>query len=167
MHYLQLVGCQSIFLDTMGRDGAVNGQTAQPAVSSQHALEPDVRRQPNQENARANDGLSYDKDAFLVRFEDGDAKDPMNFSSGRKALLTLEMGLLALTGTVGSSIITPAESALSAYLDISMEATVLTLSLFVLGTLNTCRINTLLSGFSRVAFFLSSCFPSRLFKFEC
>lgn len=70
---------------------------------------------------------------FLVKFEKEDGDNPMEFSPYLKAWLTLEMGLLALTGTVGSSIITPAETNIAAYLSTSKEVTVLALSLFLLG----------------------------------
>lgn len=125
-----------------------------------------MRQHAIQEEATANAGSSYDKEAFLVRFGEGDPKNPMNFSAGRKALLTLEMGLLALTGTVGSSIITPAESAISAYLDTSVEATVLTLSLFVLGTLS--NLMSTISCFSSPLFsFLLPLPPGLLFDLQC
>ncbi|KAA8644135.1 hypothetical protein EYZ11_001705 [Aspergillus tanneri] len=74
-----------------------------------------------------------DRDAFLVRFEDGDKENPKNWKPYYKLWLTIEMGMLAFVGSLGSSIMTPASATLSAYLDVSIEATVLVLSLFVLG----------------------------------
>ncbi|KAK9366992.1 major facilitator superfamily domain-containing protein [Lipomyces kononenkoae] len=60
-------------------------------------------------------------DTPVVSFEEGDPENPMNFRPWFKAWLTLEMGLLALAGSVGSSIITPAETAIASYLNISSE----------------------------------------------
>lgn len=72
-----------------------------------------------------------EKERFLVRMEPSD--DPKKMNSDRKAWICLQMSLLSLTASIGSSIISPAEAVLAAYLDISLEATVLTVSLFVLG----------------------------------
>ncbi|KAF3761474.1 MFS general substrate transporter [Cryphonectria parasitica EP155] len=57
----------------------------------------------------------------------------MNWSSTYKAWLTFELGLVAFLGSVGSSIITPAETIIEELYNVSHEATVLVLSLFVLG----------------------------------
>jgi len=71
--------------------------------------------------------------AFLVKWEEGEKSNPRNFSSTRKAFLTFMLGMLALSASLGSSIIAPAKAELSDYLQISPEATVLTVSLYVLG----------------------------------
>ncbi|KAF2166161.1 hypothetical protein M409DRAFT_66675 [Zasmidium cellare ATCC 36951] len=68
---------------------------------------------------------------FLARLEPSD--DPKHFNSWYKGWICLQMALLSLTASIGSSIISPAETVLSAYLGISLEAAVLTVSLFVLG----------------------------------
>lgn len=72
-----------------------------------------------------------EKDDFLARLEPSD--DPKHFGSWHKAWVCFQMALLALIASIGSSIISPAEEVLSASLGISVEATVLTVSLFVLG----------------------------------
>jgi MFS family permease len=74
-----------------------------------------------------------DHDPFLVKFGDGDPENPMNFSGHYKAWLTAQMALLAFVGSFGSSIASPAEPVISKYLDVTLEATVLLVSLFVLG----------------------------------
>lgn len=73
------------------------------------------------------------KSAYLVRFEDGDPENPKNFHSYYKAWLILKMSMLAFVGSLGSSIMSRAQADLADYLGVSMEATALTLSLFVLG----------------------------------
>ncbi len=70
---------------------------------------------------------------FLVSFESGDPENPMNFTSYFKAWLTLALGLLALTGSIGASIITPAEQVISKVMEVNQETSVLALALFVLG----------------------------------
>ncbi|OJJ43873.1 hypothetical protein ASPZODRAFT_73588 [Penicilliopsis zonata CBS 506.65] len=79
------------------------------------------------------EGVKDDKEAFLVRFEKDDPEDPKNWHPYYRAWLAVEMGMLALLGSVGSSIITPAEPVLSVYLGVDRETSVLVLSLFVLG----------------------------------
>ena len=72
--------------------------------------------------------------AFLVKFENGDPEDPRNFSSKRKAFLTFQMSMLALVGALGSSILSPGQSAIAEYTHISQEVAVLATSLYVLGS---------------------------------
>ncbi|RAL03215.1 MFS transporter [Aspergillus ibericus CBS 121593] len=69
----------------------------------------------------------------MVRFEEGDPEDPRNFSSGRKAFITLQMSMLALVGALGSSILSPGQSDIARYTHISEEVAVLATSLYVLG----------------------------------
>lgn len=71
--------------------------------------------------------------SFRVVFAPGDPGDPRNRSAARKAGCTLVLGLLAFTGSLGSSIVTPAEPLVAADLGMSREGTVLLLALFVLG----------------------------------
>lgn len=72
--------------------------------------------------------------AFQARWDGPtDPDDPHNLSSTTKALFTLILGLLAFTGSLGTSILTPAEQLIAADLGMSYEETVLLLALFVLG----------------------------------
>ena len=79
---------------------------------------------------------SSNSSAFLVCFEPGEPENPMNFSPYFKAWLTLALGLLALVGSIGASIITPAELVISNIMRVSQEVSVLALALFVLGMLH-------------------------------
>ena len=63
----------------------------------------------------------------------GDGEDPKSFSPLYKAFITWEMSMLAFVGSLGSSIMSPAQADLAAYLNTSEQLTVLSLSLFVLG----------------------------------
>ncbi|EME47473.1 hypothetical protein DOTSEDRAFT_69415 [Dothistroma septosporum NZE10] len=82
-------------------------------------------------NSVARDGAK--DEAFQARFDDNDPSNPRAFSTTRKALITLQLGFMALTGSVGSSIIAPAEPTISVYLGVSQETTVLVVALYVLG----------------------------------
>lgn len=79
------------------------------------------------------DEADVQKEAFLVKFDDNDAMNPRNFSTIHKAMITLQLGFMALAGSVGSSIIAPAEPVISTYLGVSQETTVLVVALYVLG----------------------------------
>lgn len=74
-----------------------------------------------------------DKSLYLVQFEDGDSQNPKNFNPVYKARLVFQMSLLAMAGSLGSSIISPAQSSIAQAMNVSNEATSLTVALFVLG----------------------------------
>ncbi|KIH89325.1 bicyclomycin resistance protein [Sporothrix brasiliensis 5110] len=70
--------------------------------------------------------------AFLAKWDGAsDPDDPHNLSSATKARCTLILGLLAFTGSLGTSILTPAEPLVAAELGMGTEETVLLLALFV------------------------------------
>ncbi|KAI9705368.1 MAG: hypothetical protein M1820_005198 [Bogoriella megaspora] len=73
------------------------------------------------------------KDPYLVEWEPSDPKNPRNWSTGYKSWVTFQLGMLALAGSLGSSIIAPAEPLIAAYTGVSSEVTVLTISLYILG----------------------------------
>ncbi|KAK5121658.1 hypothetical protein LTR85_004830 [Meristemomyces frigidus] len=74
-----------------------------------------------------------DKEAFLVRWDENESSNPRNWSTPYKGFLTFMLGMLALSASLGSSIIAPAEPAMAAELGISEEVAVLAVSLYVLG----------------------------------
>ncbi|KAL9092132.1 MAG: hypothetical protein Q9165_004565 [Trypethelium subeluteriae] len=73
------------------------------------------------------------QDAYLVDWEPDDPGNPKNWSTTYKAWITFQLGMLALSGSSASSIISPAEQQISAYTGVSAEATILTISLYILG----------------------------------
>ena len=79
------------------------------------------------------DAPEDEKKAFLVRWDEGEKANPMNFSTAYKGFLTFQLGMLALSASLGSSIISPAEPRIAAEFGISEEVCVLTISLYVLG----------------------------------
>ncbi|KAK6441553.1 hypothetical protein LTR95_002225 [Oleoguttula sp. CCFEE 5521] len=70
---------------------------------------------------------------YLVTFSPDDPLNPRNFPTSRKAFITFQLGMLALAGSLGSSIIAPAEPRIARYLSLTHETTVLTVALYVLG----------------------------------
>lgn len=73
------------------------------------------------------------EDVFLVKFEDGDPANPRNWTNLRKGLLTFLLGMLALAGSLGSSIIAPAQQAIANEFNVDEQVAVLCISLYVLG----------------------------------
>lgn len=70
-------------------------------------------------------------DPNLVTWDDHDPENPQNFSTAYKCWITFQLGLLALSASMGSSIISPAESSLKAYLHIGSEVSILPVSLYM------------------------------------
>ncbi|KAL8663136.1 MAG: hypothetical protein Q9168_008147, partial [Polycauliona sp. 1 TL-2023] len=91
------------------------------------------RRQP------CNDGLDVpipsgsEKESYRVDWEPNDPDNPRNWKTAYKGWLTFQLGMLALASSLGSSIIAPANTAISKYAHISPEVATLSLSLYVLG----------------------------------
>jgi len=110
-------------------------QVSSPNNSDQ-AVEPDTERavpDPRNKEKTSQGDQDAEKQAFLVKWDADEKANPRNFSHGRKAFITFQLGMLALAASLGSSIIAPAEPALAEYLGLSEEITILTISLYVLG----------------------------------
>lgn len=71
------------------------------------------------------------KDANLVCWEENDPDNPLNWSHWRKIWITFLLGMLAMAGTLGSSIMSPANGIIAEYINVSDEVVVLSNSLFV------------------------------------
>ena len=65
------------------------------------------------------------QDDFEVHFEHEDRSNPQNFSAVHKAWITVQLGALTLTGSLGTSMITPAETAIAKHFKISQEVAVI------------------------------------------
>lgn len=104
-------------------------------VTSRQSQEIDVEKYgvPNPSHLKTGEEELRGKQAFLVRFDHGDPENPKNFNPYFKAFITLEMGLLAFAGSLGTAIISPAEAVISQKFNVSLEVTVLVLALYILG----------------------------------
>ena len=87
------------------------------------ASEEDVEKQQSQ----AGGG----KDPNIVTWDKDDKDNPFNWSSGYKAWITFQLGMLAMAGSVASSIVSPANETISRYMGVSKEVGVLSVSLYV------------------------------------
>lgn len=74
-----------------------------------------------------------EKDTYLVRWEPNDTSNPRNWSTSYKSWITFQLGMLALSASLGSSITSPAEDAIMKYTHTSSEVAVLPISLYILG----------------------------------
>ncbi|OJJ51658.1 hypothetical protein ASPZODRAFT_138735 [Penicilliopsis zonata CBS 506.65] len=70
---------------------------------------------------------------YLVKWEDGEAQNPLNWSIQYKAWVTFQLGMLALAGSLGSSIMTPTDSIVAEYVGVSSEVAVLDVSMYLIG----------------------------------
>lgn len=73
------------------------------------------------------------RDPNIVKWDEKDPENPRNWPTVKKALITVQLGMLAMAASLGSSIISPASDELAAEFGLSPVASVLTVSLFVLG----------------------------------
>jgi hypothetical protein len=67
----------------------------------------------------------------VVGWERDDPENPRDWSLGFKVWITFQLGMLALSGSLGSSIIAPAEEVIAEYVGVSSEVTVLMISLYM------------------------------------
>ncbi|KAJ5348633.1 uncharacterized protein N7506_001886 [Penicillium brevicompactum] len=70
---------------------------------------------------------------YLVKWEKGEPSNPQNWSTKYKWWVTFQLGLLAFSGSLGSSIITPADDLIAQYTGVSNELVVLNVTLYLLG----------------------------------
>jgi MFS family permease len=109
------------------RSSSASTKTEPQDRSSSQARDRDVEEQAQRPEP------SKEKDQFLVEWDENDQANPRNWSNGYKSWITFQLGMLALAASLGSSIIAPAEEAISAYTGVGHEVTVLAISLYILG----------------------------------
>ena len=95
------------------------GMTNLPEID--HARRADEEKAANHRGADPN----------LVGWEENDPENPHNFSTIYKCWITFQLGMLALSASLGSSIISPAQTKLESYLGISTEVSILPVSLYM------------------------------------
>ncbi|KAL4778609.1 major facilitator superfamily domain-containing protein [Aspergillus varians] len=76
--------------------------------------------------------LELDPD-YLVKWEKDDPMNPQNWSVRYKWWVTFQLGMLALAGSLGSSIMTPADHIIAGYVGVSREVSVLNVTLYIVG----------------------------------
>ena len=86
----------------------------------------------NENQPEPEDGTQSSEDPNLVKWDADDPENPRNWSVTYKCWITFQLGMLALAASLGSSITSPAGDAIAAYLGVSSEVSVLSVSLYVL-----------------------------------
>ncbi|GAM82311.1 hypothetical protein ANO11243_002900 [Dothideomycetidae sp. 11243] len=76
------------------------------------------------------DGSSTD---YLVKWDDNDPEDPQQWATAYKCWVTFQLGMLALAGSLGSSITSPADKVIATYVGVGEEVSVLAVSLYIVG----------------------------------
>lgn len=104
--------------------GALDSVAQQPQA-------PDLEKNAGAE-APMND-TDGSSDPYLVQWDDDDKANPRNWKPLYKAFITFLLGMLAFTGSLGSSIILPAQRSIADEFDVSTEVAILIISLYVLG----------------------------------
>lgn len=113
----------------------------------------DIEKGPDQVPFQASH-TSGPHDPFLVTWDGlNDPANPRNWSPWYKASITFLLGMLALAGSLGSSIIAPAEGAIAERFNLSREVTVLCVSLY--GKLYPCRFVAISRGLAALCRFFS------------
>ncbi|KAL9593398.1 MAG: hypothetical protein Q9179_005905 [Wetmoreana sp. 5 TL-2023] len=108
--------------------------TSRPISSASTLQQPqNEKSEPHDEGENPQVSAKDEKEAYRVDWEDDDPENPRNWRTAYKGWLTLQLGMLALAASLGSSIISPAENAIAEYAHISPEVATLALSLYVLG----------------------------------
>jgi MFS family permease len=104
-------------------------------------------------------------DPYLVHWDDGETANPRNWKPSYKAFMTFQLGMLAFAGSLGSSIILPAEQSIAEEFNVSREVTVLCISLYVLGfALGPCLWAPLSEVYGRKVSILPAVFVLGLFS---
>ena len=73
---------------------------------------------------------------FVVKWDQNDPCDPLQWSTAYKCWVTFQLGMLALAGSLGSSITSPADATIARYVGVSDEVSVLAVSLYMYVTLS-------------------------------
>lgn len=71
------------------------------------------------------------KDPYLVAWDADEPANPRNWSTAYKSWITFQLGMLALAASLGSSVVSPAEDDIAAYVGVSSEVVVLMISLYM------------------------------------
>jgi len=109
---------------------SVSGGDISPQRLSNHDEE--SLRHPGTHDERV-EKEGKEKDEFLVAWGPADQENPKNWTNAYKSWITFQLGMLALSASLGSSIISPAEQTIARYTGISSEVAVLVVALYILG----------------------------------
>ncbi|KAL7806676.1 major facilitator superfamily domain-containing protein [Trichoderma aethiopicum] len=81
----------------------------------------------------ANTTTSTSPTPILVKWDENEPANPYNWPTLYKAFITLQLGMLAMAASVGSSIMAPADEKIQQVFHVGHEVSVLCISLYILG----------------------------------
>ena len=92
----------------------------------------DVHQTPVSDHEKSLGPNASRDDRILVGWDgDDDQGNPRNWSTLYKSWITFQLGMLALSASLGSSIISPAGKTIAAYVGVGSEVSVLSISLYM------------------------------------
>ena len=101
-------------------------------VKSTMAEQPEVDPEKHTEEPTPKHDRIVEKDEILVSWDgDNDSENPQNWSTGFKSWVTFQLSLLAFAASLASSIISPASKTIADYVEVSEDAIVLNVSLYM------------------------------------
>lgn len=100
-------------------------QIALDTPRNESAVVEDVEKQTNAV------GHDNEADPNIVVWDKDDKENPFNWPSTTKVWITFQLGMLAMAGSLASSIVSPANETISNYLGVSKEVGVLAVSLYM------------------------------------
>jgi MFS family permease len=101
-------------------------------MSNSSLAEPDLEPDKEQATGELEHEEPSSTDQFLVSIEESSPEHPYNWPLSKKLFTVAQLSLLAITGSAGSSILSPAQKAVSQEFGVSEEVTVLNISLYVI-----------------------------------
>lgn len=96
-----------------------NSQSDIPPIAASY------QEKPSHQNETQGERILVDWDG------DNDQGNPRNWSTLYKSWITFLLGMLALSASLGSSIISPAEDTIATYVGVGSEVSVLSISLYM------------------------------------
>ncbi|KAL2349716.1 major facilitator superfamily domain-containing protein [Cryomyces antarcticus] len=118
---------------TYAPDGVVADLAPTRSVGWHNSNDTLVTSDDDEESAPVSQPEKETRDDNIVDWEPDDAENPRNWSTTYKCWITFQLSMLALAASLGSSIISPATSAIAEYVGVSLEVSVLSISLYILG----------------------------------
>lgn len=100
-------------------------------IAHDHAHENDQMHDDVEKQQHTIPDANPEQDLNLVKWEENDKENPLNWSSKLKIWITFQLGMLAMAGSLASSIVSPANETISEYIGVSKEIGVLSVSLYM------------------------------------
>lgn len=122
----------------LDRDGETTDVETPPRRPSSQLSRPqshsqsEIQTNPVADHEKSSGPNESRDERILVDWDgDDDQGNPRNWSTLYKSWITFQLGMLALSASLGSSIISPAGKTIAAYVGVGSEVSVLSISLYM------------------------------------